>query len=67
MNTANTLVNQSMIFSAAAFFAYRKAKRKPIQKQMYLTMSAAFEASGFVDTAVIPLRQVIPAGSSTFL
>lgn len=30
-------------------------------------MSAAFEASGFVDTAVIPLGQVTPAGSSTFL
>lgn len=67
MNTADTLAKSVSDIFCCSFFAYRKTKQKPIQKQIYLTMSAAFEASGFVDTAVIPLGQVILAGSSTFL
>lgn len=49
-----------------SFFAYtkkKKKKQKPLGKQIYLTTSAAFEASGTdkfpVDKAVIPLGQVI--------
>lgn len=66
-NTALTKSTHDII--CCSFFAYIKTKHKPIRKQMYFTMSAAFEASGtdkcLVDKAVNPLgRVILGAGSS---